>query len=333
MSNFAQYGKKDPTAIKQRQFINEIQSQYGSHSTDHKEYYSAVKNWRNLLVPATPERRKEIILGSLKLDVIADAEEIKSIDEAFSRMDRWIKSISERTLTSFFANQETIHDAMIAYKNANPNQNYGLNITTLVGDILFHDRKLVKKEKCPPRFWDESRIELEEVPCEHTKVEGTGTHRKDCKQYHLSQECDWRDTGYQVGVGRQKFQADLRHMNQIKFRAIGTFITKCLKEYEWDEVLLMLAQADNFRHPDWYKNPEYETLFEFSDDEKDFLKYFFSEYKHWVDKNGNVFTSMKDEYVDIDSEFLEEEDFKVPSDDYFKGKDSEDLLEDSTEWV
>ena len=42
---------------------------------------------------------------------------------------------------------------------------------------------------------------------------------------------------------------------------------------------------------------------------------------------------MKDEYVDIDSEFLEEEDFKVPSDDYFKGKDSEDLLEDSTEWV
>ena len=79
MSNFAQYGKKDPTAIKQRQFINEIQSQYGSHSTDHKEYYSAVKNWRNLLVPATPERRKEIILGSLKLDVIADAEEIKSL--------------------------------------------------------------------------------------------------------------------------------------------------------------------------------------------------------------------------------------------------------------
>ena len=46
----------------------------------------------------------------------------------------------------------------------------------------------------PSRFWDESRIELEEVPCEHTKVEGTGTHRKDCKQYHLSQECDWRES-------------------------------------------------------------------------------------------------------------------------------------------
>ena len=34
---------------------------------------------------ATPE--EEIILGSLKLDVIADAEEIKSIDEALAE---WI---------------------------------------------------------------------------------------------------------------------------------------------------------------------------------------------------------------------------------------------------
>ena len=59
MSNFAQYGKKDPTAIKQRQFINEIQSQYGSHSTDHKEYYSAVKNWRNLLVPQHLKEEKK----------------------------------------------------------------------------------------------------------------------------------------------------------------------------------------------------------------------------------------------------------------------------------
>ena len=319
MSNFAQYGKKDPTAMKQRQFINELDSQYGSHSTDHKEYYPAIQNWRNLLVPATPERRKEIILGSLKLDVIADIEEIESIDEAYEEMDKWIKSISEKSLISFFANQEPIHDAMIAYKQNNKNRKYGLMITTLVGDIHFHDRKLLKKAKCPPRFWDESRIELEEIPCEYTKVEGTGSHRKDCKQYHLSQECDWRDTGYQVGVGRQKFQADLRHMNQIKFRAIGTFIAKSYKEYKWAKELEMLAQANNFNHPDWYIKPEYQSLFEFTDDERNFLKYFYSEYEHTVDDYGNVFTSMRDEYVDVDSEFLEEDDFQIPSDEYFKG--------------
>ena len=50
-------------------------------------------------------------------------------------------------------------------------------------------------------------------------------------------------------------------MNQIKFRAIGTFITKCLKEYEWDEVLfdvkLKLITSDILTG---IKNPEYETL-------------------------------------------------------------------------
>lgn len=314
MTNFAQfgYGSVDPTAKKQKQFIDEINSPYGSHTSEQKEYYPAIKNWRNLLVPATPERRKEIILGSLNVEVIRDEEQIKSVEEAYAKVDKWIKSVSEKALISFFSNQEVIHDAIIAMKEHNPNQNYGLMVTTLIGDILFHDRTLLKKAKCPARFYEESRLELDEIDCEHTKIEGTGNHRKDCVQYHLSQECDWVDTGYQVGVGRQKFQADLRHMNQLKFKAIGAFISEILSEHDFDYMKEKLF-AINWNHPDIYKTKSLQKLFGFSKEDLQFINMFFTEYKHEVDALGNVFTSMRDEYVDIDEDFFDEGDFEAPS--------------------
>jgi hypothetical protein len=186
---------------------------------------------------------------------------------------------------------------------------------------------MLKKRGCPERFWKESRLELYAIECEYTKHEGTGNHRKDCIQYIKSQTCGWRDTGYQVGVGRQKFQADLRHLNQLKFQAIGKFVSKTLKEYDWDEVKRMLGSI-NFNHPDIFLQEDLQELFEYKKEDRAFIKYFFSEYKNEVDAQGNVITSMRDKYegeqIDIDSEFLEEDDFALPSDEEIEAIEDED---------
>jgi hypothetical protein len=59
MAGLANYGAVDPTALKQKQFIDEIsREEYGAHSSEVKKYYPAFKNWRTLLVPASPEEKQ-----------------------------------------------------------------------------------------------------------------------------------------------------------------------------------------------------------------------------------------------------------------------------------
>jgi hypothetical protein len=329
-NNLAQYGKPDPTAMKQKQFISEINSEGGAHSSELKKYYSHTNNWRRYLVPATKEERRALIAERLDIDIFLESQQILTIEEAIEAIDYWIKSISIHSLVQFFDNNDVVHKAMVAYKKSNPISNIGMTIEMLAGDIHLFDRKLLKQKKCPQRFWKESRLELDARPCEYTKAEGF-SHRADCIQYNIMGTCEWQDTNYKAGVGTQKFQADTKRMDNLLKLAKAKLLTALLKEgYTFEEAFEGIVLKIDWRDPQMLTREDLQELYEFDTDQKAHIKMYFSEYNHTRDKYGNLITSMRDEYIEIDEPEAEKE-IKAPKDSFFKKSEAGELTDEEYE--
>jgi len=293
-SNFANYGKPDKQEKQRKRFMREIQSEYGAHSSELKNYWQRSNSWRNLLVCSTKEERKQIFLDYLDMDILQTAS-AKDIDEAFEKINPYISSVSKRALLSFFENQDAVHKAMGAIKTVRPS--YGLTIYYLAQDILFWESKMFKINKCPAILWEENRIELFEIPCEDDD------HRADCKQYHQDGETTWLDREKvlnnnkkkisKFGLRRKKFITDEAKLKELKFKAIGNLISSLKKEpdYSYDKLTETLASIE-WSHPEIYLKPDLQELWKFTTEEKAFCEEFFEIYDVEVHDNY-VLTSLK----------------------------------------
>jgi hypothetical protein len=287
-SHFANYGKPDKQEQQRKRFIQEIKSDIGAHSSELKKYWKNSNNWRNLLVPASKTRRKEIILEYLDVDIIRTTS-ATDIDEAFELLNPYISSVSERALINFFENQDVVHKAIGAMKREKPT--YGLTISALGQDILFWEKKMFKHTKCPSILWEENRIELLELPCEDDD------HRADCKQYELDGESSWLDRenakSIKIGLQRKKFMTDQAKLKELKFKAIGNLITALKKEpdYSYEKLTETLASIE-WSHPEIYLKPDLVKLWKFTNEEKAFCEEYFEIYDVQVTEQG-VFHALK----------------------------------------
>jgi len=281
-SHFASYGKPDKQEQQRKRFISEIQSEEGAHSSELKNYWKNSNNWRNLLVTTSKERRKEIILEYLDIDILRNSS-AKDIDEAFDKLNPYISSVSERALINFFENQEVVHQAIGAMKREKPT--YGLTITGLGQDILFWEKKMFKHNKCPSMLWDENRVELIEIPCEDDE------HRADCKQYHQDGESTWHDRetarSKKIGMQRKKFMTDAAKLKELKFKAIGNLITALKKEpdYSYEKLTETLTSIE-WSHPEIYLKPDLVKLWKFTNEEKAFCEEYFEIYDVQMTEQG-----------------------------------------------
>jgi hypothetical protein len=287
-SHFASYGKPDKQEQQRKQFLREIDSPYGAHSSELKKYWKNSNNWRNLLVPISKARRKEIILEYLDVDIIRTTS-ATDIDEAFELLNPYISSVSERALINFFENQDVVHKAIGAMKREKPT--YGLTITGLGQDILFWEKKMFKHTKCPSILWEENRVELSELPCEDDD------HRADCKEYHLDGATEWLDRenakSIKIGLQRKKFMTDQAKLKELKFKAIGNLITALKKEpdYSYEKLTETLASIE-WSHPEIYLKPDLVKLWKFTNEEKAFCEEYFDIYDVQVTEQG-VFHALK----------------------------------------
>jgi len=287
-SNFANYGKPDKQEQQRKRFMSEIQSTYGAHSSELKKYWKNSNNWRNLLVPASKKRRKEIILEYLDIDILRNSS-AKDIDEAFERLNPYIASVSERALINFFENQKVVHQAIGAMKRERPT--YGLTITHLGQDILFWEKKMFKHTKCPSVLWDENRVELSELPCEDYD------HRADCKEYHQDGESTWHDIetarSKRIGLQRKKFMTDQARLQELKFKAVGNLISALQKEPDYSvEKLSETLASIRWEHPEIYLKPDLVKLWKFTNEEKAFCEEYFEIYDVQVTQQG-VYHALK----------------------------------------
>ena len=283
-AHFTQYGRYDKSRTQREKFLREVNSPDGACSTDTKNYWKSVQDWRTLLVTVPYEERKQIVFEYLDFNVLDD-DEINSLTEAFNRLDPFIATVSKRALISYFEKNIEIHKAR-AEMNKHQSK-WCLLITTLGGEILAHEQELFIKNKCPSIFWKEERLELMEEECEKYN------HSSRCITYIKDGECNWLDRqtkkSLKVGMQRKNYMADLHKWQSLKNKVVGMYIEELRKDPRYNyEFLIDEIGKYNFIHPDTFLLPDNQKRCKFTKQDIRFVEEFYEIYDVTVSDDGNT---------------------------------------------